>query len=762
MIMLLGDNNNDNGTNTTNNNNLYYLIGALGGVAILVTVVSHCVVSLRISILASMLLQDPLVIVGDPVCLKKLSRTPWYGVSEVDTLQLAILQTYNAYALNNASSPMSGKRGRGEGGGYDSDLDKVEWRTAVSDDDRYTPVGGSGGVGNNNNSDQHIGSLPFDPLEAFLLSQKKHQPPIAPMQEADSTIAMERSDAAAAVHHRRTSSGGSGRSKAASVLQRFFTPRGGKTPAFPVAASHPGGVSAADADEPISQSYESADFRSFPPSSFDERSLLGSAKPTPRLLGQQQQQASSYGATTTNGIRASGSTGNINHSDSAEFVDMERAGGAPVSTSITVRPAASGSVIAHVDDEELCDPCRDNQNPQWHVLARGLKLQSSIFVQLLSSIRVGQSLSSVTLPVHILESRSLLEMLGDIFVNWEMLIPIAMDRIASPEERIIQMFKWFISGYHCKPRGPKKPYNPILGEVVQLKFPSYSNPAAGTFPVKSNGDRSLVYIAEQVSHHPPVTAFAASYANLLSVNGVYLPKGKMVGLNCAASIGEGSFVVTFPTTGYKYRLTFPTAYVSGIVAGTPQLELGGTVHISDLGGSTYSAAVEFLRKGWLSGSFDQVHCKIFKGGDGDQRNVVKEYIGTWHDKIFAKTPGASTSAKNAMGELFFDPKVLEAQLGGTHRPLAVNCANHPKQSRAIWRDLTPSLRAGNADVATTAKTRVENAQRLERKIMAQENREHETQFFKFIAGRLVKDASDEERGDEENWDFVGQTQLDRY
>lgn len=731
MIMLLGDDDNN-----TNKNVLYYLIGALGGVAILATVVSHLVVSLRISSLASMLLQDPLVIVGDPVCLRKLSRTPWYGVSEVDTLQLAILQTYNAYALNNSGSPTEQQlRGRNGGEvGYESDLDKVEWRTAVSDDEhtRYTPVSGSAAPQRPQES-----SDTFDPLEAFLLSQKKSQPPAAPMQEGDSR------ELPSDVVHRRSLSGGSSRSKVGSVIQRFFTPRGGKTPAFPVATSHPTGVSAAEVDELQPASYDSSDLRSFP-QSVDERSLLGSAKPTPRT----QQ---SYGATAVVPIRTSASTGNINQSDSgsAEFVDMERAQSS----------AAASSMALEVDDSELYDPCHDNQHPQFLILARGLKLQSSIFVQLLSSIRVGQSLSSVTLPVHILESRSLLEMLGDIFVNWELLMPIAMDRIASPEERIVEVFKWYISGFHLKPLGPKKPYNPILGEVIQCKFPSYDSRAAATFPAKRNGDRSLVYIAEQVSHHPPVTAFAAAYGNLLSVRGVYVPKGKMVGLNCAASIGEGSIVVTFPTTGYKYRITFPTAFVSGIVAGTPQLELGNTVHISDLGSSTYSASVDFLRKGWLSGSFDQVHCKIFKG---DQRHVVREYIGTWHDKIFVKNPGVSNSSKNAKGELFFDPKVLEAQLGGAHRPLAVNCANHKKQSRAVWRDLTPALRAGNADAATAAKSRVENAQRQERKIMAQENREHESQFFQFVAGRSVKDASDEERCDEENWDFVGQAQLDRY
>lgn len=343
-------------------------------------------------------------------------------------------------------------------------------------------------------------------------------------------------------------------------------------------------------------------------------------------------------------------------------------------------------------------------------------------------------------------------------------MPIAMDTIATPEERITQVFKWYISGFHLKPRGPKKPYNSILGEVFQCKFGSFSK-TNETYPPRASGERSLVYLAEQVSHHPPVSAFCAEYANLLSIRGVYMPKGKMVGLNCAASIGEGSFVVSFPTTGYKYRVTFPTAYVSGIVAGTPQLELGGTVQISDLGGSTCSASVEFLRKGWLSGSYDQVHCKILRcadGGSNGTQNVVQEFVGTWHDKIYFKNPGVAPTSKNARGRVFFDPGVYEAEVGGTHRPMAVDCGGHPKQSRAVWKEVTPALRAGNADAATAAKTKVEIAQRLERKILAQENREHVTSHFKFNLSRSIKDATDEERCDEENWDFIGTEQLARY
>lgn len=52
--------------------------------------------------------------------------------------------------------------------------------------------------------------------------------------------------------------------------------------------------------------------------------------------------------------------------------------------------------------------------------------------------------------------------------------------------------KWYLSGLYKKPKGLKKPYNPILGETFRCCW------------VHPTGSKTF-YIAEQVSHHPPVS-----------------------------------------------------------------------------------------------------------------------------------------------------------------------------------------------------------------------------------------------------------------
>lgn len=80
---------------------------------------------------------------------------------------------------------------------------------------------------------------------------------------------------------------------------------------------------------------------------------------------------------------------------------------------------------------------------------------------------------------------------------------------ADPSERFIQVLRYYLSGWHIKVPGVKKPsvdrceidahqcrYNPVLGEFFRCRY-DYDN---GT---------CAYYIAEQVSHHPPISSVDA-------------------------------------------------------------------------------------------------------------------------------------------------------------------------------------------------------------------------------------------------------------
>lgn len=115
-------------------------------------------------------------------------------------------------------------------------------------------------------------------------------------------------------------------------------------------------------------------------------------------------------------------------------------------------------------------------------------------------------LTKVVLPTFILERRSLLEMYADYFAHPDIFVSIA--DLKDPRDRMVQVVKWYLSSYHAgrKSSVAKKPYNPILGEMFRCHWDINEHSAdepLSNGPVPWCNRDQLVFVAEQVSHHPP-------------------------------------------------------------------------------------------------------------------------------------------------------------------------------------------------------------------------------------------------------------------
>ena len=64
---------------------------------------------------------------------------------------------------------------------------------------------------------------------------------------------------------------------------------------------------------------------------------------------------------------------------------------------------------------------------------------------MLTQVRIGMDLTKIVLPTFILERRSLLEMYADFFAHPDIFTEISEKE--SPEERIIQVLKWYLSAF---------------------------------------------------------------------------------------------------------------------------------------------------------------------------------------------------------------------------------------------------------------------------------------------------------------------------
>uniref|UniRef100_A0A8B9QX00 Oxysterol-binding protein n=1 Tax=Anas platyrhynchos TaxID=8839 RepID=A0A8B9QX00_ANAPL len=205
----------------------------------------------------------------------------------------------------------------------------------------------------------------------------------------------------------------------------------------------------------------------------------------------------------------------------------------------------------------------------------------SLIWTLLKQVRPGMDLSKVVLPTFILEPRSFLDKLSDYYYHADFLSEAALEENAY--NRMKKVVKWYLSGFYKKPKGLKKPYNPILGETFRCMW------------IHPRTNSKTFYIAEQVSHHPPISAFYVSNRkDGFCLSGSILAKSKFYG-NSLSAILDGEGRLTFLNRGEDYVMTMPYAHCKGILYGTMTLELGGTVNIT-CEKTGYSATIEFKLK----------------------------------------------------------------------------------------------------------------------------------------------------------------------
>lgn len=310
----------------------------------------------------------------------------------------------------------------------------------------------------------------------------------------------------------------------------------------------------------------------------------------------------------------------------------------------------------------------------------------SLIWTLMKQVRPGMDLSKVVLPTFILEPRSFLEKMADYYYHSDLLTSAVNED--DPFKRMKDVVKFYMSGFYKKPKGLKKPYNPILGEKFRC-FWQHDFDKSRTF-----------FVAEQVSHHPPVSAFFASNRKAgFNVAGSILAKSKFYG-NSLSAIMIGSARITLLTRGESYLVTLPYAHCKGLILGTLSMELGGSVKIA-CDRTSYTAELDFKLKPFLSGSDGMNACsgKIKLG-----KETLADLSGHWDSTMYL------TDRQSGETEIFWQPN-QESIARRLKRFEVVEQSQEETESQKLWSKVTEAIKNNDQFAATEEKTKVEEAQR---------------------------------------------------
>jgi len=323
-------------------------------------------------------------------------------------------------------------------------------------------------------------------------------------------------------------------------------------------------------------------------------------------------------------------------------------------------------------------------------------------------------LSSLTAPPFILSATSLTE-----FSSYWCEHPTvfaAPAKESDPAQRAVLVLKWFLTTlkqqYASRSEeygNEKKPLNPFLGELFLGKWEDEA------------GMTEL--ISEQVSHHPPATAYCITNQRTgVRLQGYNAQKASFSKTIYIKQIGHA--VLTVPTTPDQepdtYLITLPSLHIEGLIFGSPFIELDGASYITSSSG--FTAKIDYSGKGWLSGKKNSFVATLFP--TGKEKDVLFNVSGQWTKTFQIHSGPAKHNGKDNLVALW-DPELL--------RPIVPIVApldkQHPLESRRAWSKVAAAIAKGDLNAVGVEKSKIENAQRELRAREKAEGRVWQRRYF---------------------------------
>jgi len=352
-------------------------------------------------------------------------------------------------------------------------------------------------------------------------------------------------------------------------------------------------------------------------------------------------------------------------------------GGAPSWMGLIRREEVLEPDMMDFDYEEMFQEAAEmNEN----IVPRRSALINSILKQLIQTMNPSQ----VRLPACVLEPRSLLQSYGSAFGRSDLFTP--MSDADTPQQRLELVVAFYLSQLKCmRPtRAALKPYNPLLGEIF-----------VGKWPAASEEESSVYFLAEQVSHHPPVSAF---YAESPSAGVFYIGSlATISGIECKYLVwpdvmtveNRGKATVVIVRHDEHFSFTFPSAEACDILGSKPWLQLAGQTTLTASTGAR--AVFTFSGEDWVDGELME-----------EDGSVVARLSGSWRGQIEIK------EVESEVSKVLLDMTMCNGgDIGMEVTPVALQ---EEKESRRLWRKLTRAL-LHQPEVADEEKAAIENMAR---------------------------------------------------
>ncbi|RXM28428.1 Oxysterol-binding protein-related protein 6 [Acipenser ruthenus] len=281
--------------------------------------------------------------------------------------------------------------------------------------------------------------------------------------------------------------------------------------------------------------------------------------------------------------------------------------------------SASSSENEGSDDESYVSDVSDNFSEDNASVADNRPNTSNINLWNILRNNIGKDLSKVSMPVELNEPLNTLQHLCEELEYTELLDKAA--ETEDPYERMILIAAFAVSGYSSTYyRAGSKPFNPVLGETYEC----------------IREDKGLCFFAEQVSHHPPISACHCESKKFTFWQDIRW-KNKFWGKSMEI-LPIGIVNVALPKYGDHYEWNKVTTCIHNILSGRRWIEHYGEITIRNTKSSLCICKLTFVKGNYWSSSVNEVQGFVMD----QEGKVVHRLFGKWHEGLYC---GVAPSAK---------------------------------------------------------------------------------------------------------------------
>lgn len=284
------------------------------------------------------------------------------------------------------------------------------------------------------------------------------------------------------------------------------------------------------------------------------------------------------------------------------------------------------------DDLEAAAVCRRETNGFRTHLPVPMFSRADFSVWSILKQCIGKELSKITMPVIFNEPLSFLQRITE-YMEYAHLLKTA-SVTDDPVLRMQYVAAFVVSSISSNWERIGKPFNPLLGETFEFE----------------RKDMGFRMVSEQVSHHPPISAFHVEGDGFV-MNGSILPKLRFWGKSVEVT-PKGTITLTFPRYNESYTWQNVNCCVHNIIVGKLWVEHSGTVEITNHQ-TKMKTVLNFKPCGWFGKDIHRVEGFIYSL----KKQKLKALYGNWVLALFSanvdeyesamKTPSRGPTPSNS-------------------------------------------------------------------------------------------------------------------